>query len=84
MNPAGELTDEEKERLKAAARKMRASEFREETWCALGQMLQNFNWLMGEQMRNCADAQDTERRVDAIVELLRQMVESDSQNTTHH
>ena len=84
MNPAGSLTDEQKDTLKAEVRKMKATEFKHETWCALGQMLQNFNWLMGEQMGLQADVQEMQQKVDDIIDFLRQVVESDSQNTTHH
>ena len=48
MNPAGWLSDEEKEALKKEIGKMKAQEFREDTWVAIAQLLKNQNWLMTE------------------------------------
>ena len=55
MNPAGWLTDEEKEALKKEIGKMKSQEFKHETWIGMAQLLRNQNWLMSELHKTQAD-----------------------------
>ena len=55
MNPAGWLSDEEKEALKKEIGKMKAKEFRDQTWMSLAQLVKNQNWLMSELFKTQAD-----------------------------
>jgi len=84
MNPAGWLSDEEKEALKAEIRKMKAQEFRDETWTAIAQLLKNQNWLMDELMKTQADVGEARNQVNDVVGFLREVAEVDVVDTTNH
>lgn len=84
MNPAGWLSDEEKENLKAEVRKWKAQEFKDETWTAIAQLLKNQNWLMNELMKTQADVGEARNQVNDVVGFLREVAEVDVADTTNH
>ena len=77
MNPAGDLSDEEEANIRKAVRKVKAQEFREDTWVIIAQMLHNQNWLMKQLLRTQADVGD-------VVAFLREVAEVDVADTTTH
>jgi hypothetical protein len=77
MNPAGDLSDEEEAKIRKAVRKVKAQEFREDTWVIIAQMLHNQNWLMKQLLRTQTDVGD-------VVAFLREVAEADVADTTNH
>ena len=77
MNPAGDLSDEEEANIRKAVRKVKAQEFREDTWVIIAQMLHNQNWLMKQLLRTQTDVGD-------VVAFLREVAEVDVADTTTH
>jgi len=77
MNPAGDLSDEEEANIRKAVRKVKAQEFREDTWVIIAQLVHNQNWLMKQLLRTQADVGD-------VVVFLREVAEADVADTTTH
>ena len=77
MNPAGDLSDEEEANIRKAVRKVKAQEFREDTWVIIAQLVHNQNWLMKQLLRTQTDVGD-------VVAFLREVAEADVADTTTH
>lgn len=77
MNPAGDLSDEEEANIRKAVRKVKAQEFREDTWVIIAQLVHNQNWLMRQLLRTQTDVGD-------VVAFLREVAEADVADTTTH
>jgi len=77
MNPAGDLSDEEEANSRKAVRKVKAQEFREDTWVIIAQLVHNQNWLMKQLLRTQTDVGD-------VVAFLREVAEVDVADTTTH
>ena len=77
MNPAGDLSDEEEANIRKAVRKVKAQEFREDTWVIIAQLVHNQNWLMKQLLRTQTDVGD-------VVAFLREVAEVDVADTPTH
>jgi hypothetical protein len=84
MNPAGDMTDEEEANIRKAVRKVKAQEFRGDTWVMIAQLVRNQNWLMKQLLRAQADAEEARHQVKDVVSFLREVAEGDVSETTNH